>query len=62
MLVDVGPELDLFDVDDLLLLLRLVRLLLLLVQELAEIHDPADRRLGRRRDFHQVELQLLSLA
>src|SRR3954469_21552002 len=55
VLVDVGPELDLFDVDDLLLLLRLVRLLLLLVEELAEIHDPADRRHRRRRDLHQVE-------
>src|SRR3954468_6526499 len=62
MLVDVGPELDLFDVDDLLLLLRLVRLLLLLVTEPAQIQDPAARRRGPPRDFPQVELQPLSLA
>src|SRR5215210_2658882 len=60
VLVDVGPELDLFDVDDLLLLLRLVGLLLLLVEELAEVHDAADRRLGRRGHLHQVEGLLLS--
>jgi hypothetical protein len=60
MLVDVGPELDLFDVDDLLLLLRLVGLLLLLVEELAEVHDAADRRLGRRGHLHQVESRCLS--
>ena len=36
--------------------LRLLRLLLLLVAELAVVHDPADRRVGRRRDLDQVEL------
>src|SRR5689334_15312515 len=55
MVVDVRPDLDLFDMDDLLLLLGLVRLLLLLVEELAEVHDAADRRLGGRSDLDQVE-------
>src|SRR5436305_7498775 len=59
VLVDVGAELDLFEMDDLLLLLRYVRLLLLLVEELAEVHDAADRRLRRRRHLHQVEGLLL---
>src|SRR5258706_6909472 len=59
VLVDVGPELDLFEVDDFLLLLRDVSLLLLLVEELAEVHDAAHRRLSRRRHLHEVENLLL---
>jgi hypothetical protein len=35
-----------------------VGLLLLLVHELAEVHDAADRRLGGRRHFDQVEQAL----
>src|SRR5688500_5231650 len=53
--VDLRPELDLLDLDHPLVFLGLARSLLLLVLVLAEIHDPADRRLGGRRDLDQVE-------
>src|SRR4051812_10581689 len=59
VLVDLRPELDLFDEDHLLVLLRLARALLFLVLILPEIHDAADRRHGRRRDLDQVEPLLL---
>ena len=55
VLVDLRPELDFLDLDDLLVLLRRPRALLLLVLVLAEVHDPADRRHGRRRNLHQVQ-------
>ena len=55
VLVDLGPELDLLDLDDLLVLPGLAGLLLLLVLVLPEVHDPADRRHGGRGDFHQVQ-------
>jgi hypothetical protein len=53
--VDVRPHLDLFDLDDLLLFLRLGLFLLLLVFEFSEIEDLADGRLGSRGDFDQIE-------
>ena len=59
VLVDLGPELDFFDVDDLLVLLRFARPLLFLVLILAEIHDPADGRHGGGRNLHQVQPLLL---
>src|SRR6185503_5103261 len=59
VLVDLGAELDLFDLDHLLVLPSLTRALLLLVLILAEIHDAADRRHRRRRDLDQVEPLLL---
>ena len=52
---DLGPELDLLDLDLLLVLLGLVILLVLLVQELAVVRDLADRRVGRGRDLDEVE-------
>src|SRR6185436_18317316 len=52
-------ELDLFDLDHLLVLASLTRALLLLVLVLPEIHDAADRRVGRRGDLDQVEPLLL---
>jgi len=59
-------EIVLFDPDAELDLLDLARrrldvgvLFRLLVHVLAEIHDPADRRRDVRRDFDQVELELL---
>ena len=58
MIVDVRTHLDLFDLDDLLLLARLGRLLLRLVLVLAEIQDLADRRLGVGRDLDQIEAGL----
>src|SRR5690606_15630777 len=54
-----GPELDLLDLDDLLLLLGLGFLLLRLVFELAEVHDLADRGRRIRADLDQVEPGLL---
>jgi hypothetical protein len=45
-----------------LILLRVARALVLFKLELADIGDPAHRRLGRRRYFDQVEPGLLSTA
>src|SRR5262249_53401481 len=53
--VDLGAELDLFDENHFLVLLRLTRALLLLVLVLAEVHDAADGRVCGRRDLDQVE-------
>jgi len=55
VVVDVRAHLDLFDLDDLLLLARLVRPLLRLVLELADVEDLADRRIGIGRDLDEVE-------
>ena len=57
-LVGARAELDLLDLDLLLLELGLVRLLLLTVAEFAVIHELADRRLGKRRNLHQIDLSL----
>ena len=53
-----GPEFDFLDLDLLVLELRFVLPLALTVFELAEIHDAADGRLRRRRNFHQIQLGL----
>ena len=53
--IRIGSELDLFDLDDLLLFARFGFPLLLFVFELAKIHDLADRRIGIRGDFHQIQ-------
>src|SRR6185436_7054950 len=55
VLVDLRAELDLLDLDHFLVLARFTRPFLLLVLVLPEVHDPADRRDGGRRNFHQVE-------
>ena len=55
VLVDLRPELDFLDLDDVLVPLRFAGALLLLVLVLPVIHDPADRRHGRGRDLHEVE-------
>src|SRR3954469_6590783 len=52
---DLGPELDLLDVDLRLVLPRELRLLLLLVAVLPVIHHARDRRVSLRRDLDQVE-------
>ncbi len=57
--VDVGPELDLLDLDHLLTLARLGLLLLFLEPELAVVEDLADRRIGVRRDLDQVQPDFL---
>src|SRR3954453_8520198 len=53
--VHLRPELDFLDLDDLLVLLRGARPFLLLVLIAPEVHDPADRRNGRRGYLDQVE-------
>jgi len=55
VVVDVRPHLDLFDLDDLLMLARLGGLLLVGVFQLAEIEDLDDRRNGIWGDFDEVE-------
>ena len=55
VLVDLRPELDLLDLDDLLMLLGLPGALLFLVLIAPEVHDAAHRRVGRGCNFHQVE-------
>ena len=55
MRVGAGAKLDLFHLDDLLLLARFGLAFLGLVFELPEIHDLTDRRVGVRRDFNQIK-------
>ena len=55
VVVDGRAHLDLLDLDDLLLLARLGGLLLLLVFELAVVHQLDDGRLGLRRNFDEIE-------
>jgi hypothetical protein len=56
--VDVRTHLDLFDLDDLLVLAGFRGLLLRLVLELPEVENLADRRRGIRRDLDEVETGL----
>jgi len=58
--VRIGAELDLFDFDDLLLLAGFGFALLLLVFELAKIHDLAHGRIGVGRDFDQIQTGIIS--
>ena len=55
VLVGLGAELHLLDLDDLLLLLRLLGLLVELVTVLAVVQDAADGRDRVGRNLHQVE-------
>src|SRR5262245_32505678 len=55
VLVDLRAELDLFDQDHFLVLLRLTRALLFLVLVLPEVHDAANRRVCRGGDLDEVE-------
>ena len=61
VLVSVGPEFDFLDLDAMLLLLRFVLLLLLLVGELAVVHDFANGRASGRGHQNQVEANRLGL-
>jgi len=60
VIVGIGPgtELDLLDLDDVLLLAGLGLAFLLLVLELAEVHDLADRRFRVRRDLDKIKTGL----
>ena len=55
---DLRPEFDLLQQSLLLVLLGLVIALVQLIQKLAVIHHPADRGLGLRGDFDEVESAL----
>ncbi|CAN1723097.1 protein of unknown function [Hyphomicrobium sp. 1Nfss2.1] len=58
VVVDRGAHLDLFDLDDLLVLARLGRLLLRLVLVLAEVEDLADRWRRLRRNLDEIQARL----
>src|SRR5207249_5125730 len=62
VLVGLGAELDLLDLDDPLLLLGLLGLLVELVPVLAVVQDAADRRTRVGRDFDEVQALHLRLA
>ena len=55
VLLDPRAHLHFLQLHVVLLLARLARLTLLLVLELAVVHDAADRRPGKRRDLHEVQ-------
>ena len=56
--VGAGAELHFLDFDDLLLGLGLGGALLLLVLELAVVHQPADRRIGLGDDLDEIDVGL----
>jgi len=58
VIVDHRTELDLLDLDDFLALARFGGLLLRGIFELPVIEKFADRRIGVRRNFHEVETGL----
>ena len=60
-LVGAGPEFDFLDLDLLELEPCLVLALGFAILELAEIHDPANRRLGQWCNLHQIEFRGFSL-
>src|SRR5690606_17797089 len=62
MLARLGTELDLFDLDDGLLLFELRGLALLLILELAVVHDLADRWTRHGLHFDEVEPALFGAA
>ena len=55
VVVDLRPNADLFQLDDVLVTARLALLAALLVPVLAVIHQPADRRHGIGRYLNQVK-------
>ena len=55
VLIGFWADLDLFDLDHGLLFPGFLLFFLLLVLELSEVHDPANRRFGVRRHFNQVQ-------
>jgi hypothetical protein len=60
MIVDGGAHLDLFDLDDLLLLASLCSLLLLLVFEFPVVHQLGYGGLGFGRNLDEIEAVLFS--
>ena len=62
VLVDLGAELDLLQAGPRLLLAGLLLANVAFVLELAVVHDPAHGRIGLRRDFDEVQIQVTGLA
>lgn len=62
VVVRIGPELQLFDVDDVLFAFGVVRLFFLLVLPLAIVHGFGDGRLGGGRDDDQIQSEVFGLA
>ena len=60
MVVGLGPDLDFLDLHHGLAFFGFRFLLLLLVLELAVIHDPADGRLRGGSHFHQIHAPFFS--
>ena len=60
VIVRAGPKLNFLNRDRDLFLLGLVRFFLRLILVLAEIDDPANRRIGVRSNFHEVQTFLAS--
>jgi hypothetical protein len=58
MVVDLGPDADLFQFDDVLMAAGLALFAALLVPELAVVHEPADGRHRVGRHLNQVEAPL----
>ena len=59
MIICSGRKADLLEFGRFAFGLHFLLLLLLIVEELVVVHDLTDRRIGLRRDLHQVQLQLL---
>ena len=59
--VDLGAELDLLQAGPRLLLAGLLLADVALVLVLAVVHDPAHGRIGLRRDFDEVQVQITGL-
>lgn len=55
MVVDFRADSDFFERNYMLFFLAFLGLAFLLIQKLAVIHNPAYRRIRRRRHFHQVQ-------
>ena len=59
MFVSARPQTDLLDLRDVLVLLGVTVAFVLFEPESAEVRDPADRRVGGRRDLDQIAARLL---
>ena len=55
VIVDLRPDPDFFQLDDVLVPARLTFFAALLVSELAVVHEPADRRDRIRRHLDEIE-------
>jgi hypothetical protein len=62
VIVGARPQPHLLDLRNVLVLLGVAGALILFKLEFAEIGDTAHRRIGRRRDFDQVQAGLFSAA